>query len=150
MENLSEKDEDQGQRIINPFIRGISSSCDDLLEEKLASDTNEPIGLITEAETRSPLKKENENCSPSKGGGKKGRRRKISMPWFRQSSFGLGLNKLRLPKQHTIASSNSDVPAEYDQEGARARAASSTELLRRKVRRISLHYETKIQFRSYV
>ena len=67
------------------------------------------------------------------------------MPWFRQSSFGLGLNKLRLPKQHTIASSNSDVPAEYDpeNESARARAASSTELLRRKVRKPSLHYEKK-------
>ena len=151
MENLSEKEEGQGQRIINPFIRGISSSCDDLLEEKLASDTNEPIGLITEAESQRPLKKENDNCSPGKGGGKKGRRRKISMPWFRQSSFGLGLNKLRLPKQHTIAS-NSDVPAEYDpeNEGARARAASSTELLRRKVSRTSLHYETKGQFHSYI
>ena len=152
MENLSEKEEDQGQRIINPFIRGISSRCDDLLEEKLASDTNEPIGLITEAESQRPLKKENENCSPGKGGGKKGRRRKISMPWFRQSSFGLGLNKLRLPKQHTIASSNSDVPAEYDpeNESARARAASSTELLRRKVRKPSLHYETKVRFHSYI
>ena len=62
MENLSEKEEDQGQRIINPFIRGISSSCDDLLEEKLASDTNEPIGLITEAETQRPLRKESENA----------------------------------------------------------------------------------------
>ena len=73
------------------------------------------------------------------------------MPWFRQSSFGLGLNKLRLPKQHTIAS-NSDVPAEYDpeNEGARARAASSTELLRRKVRITSLHYETKAQLNSCI
>ena len=30
-------------------------------------------------------------------------RRKISMPWFRQSSFGMSLARLRLPKQHTIA-----------------------------------------------
>jgi hypothetical protein len=32
-------------------------------------------------------------------------RRKISMPWFRQSSFGMSLARLRLPKQHTIATS---------------------------------------------
>lgn len=30
-------------------------------------------------------------------------RRKISLPWFRQSSFGLGAAGKRLPKQHTIA-----------------------------------------------
>jgi hypothetical protein len=33
-------------------------------------------------------------------------RRKISMPWFRQSSFGMSLARLRLPKQHTIATEN--------------------------------------------
>ena len=27
------------------------------------------------------------------------------MPWFRQSSFGMSLSRLRLPKQHTIATS---------------------------------------------
>ncbi len=30
-------------------------------------------------------------------------RRKISLPWFKQSSFGLGSGKPRLPKQYTIA-----------------------------------------------
>jgi len=35
-------------------------------------------------------------------------RRKISMPWFRQSSFGMSLARLRLPKQHTIATENLD------------------------------------------
>ena len=30
-------------------------------------------------------------------------RRKISMPWFRQSSFGMTIARLRLPRQHTIA-----------------------------------------------
>ena len=29
-------------------------------------------------------------------------RRKISLPWFRQSSFGIGTASKRLPKQHTI------------------------------------------------
>ena len=33
-------------------------------------------------------------------------KRKISMPWFRQSSFGMSLARLRLPKQHTIATSD--------------------------------------------
>lgn len=33
-------------------------------------------------------------------------RRKISLPWFRQSSFGMSLSRLRLPKQHTIATSD--------------------------------------------
>jgi hypothetical protein len=33
-------------------------------------------------------------------------RRKISLPWFRQSSFGMSLARLRLPKQHTIATSD--------------------------------------------
>ena len=28
------------------------------------------------------------------------------MPWFRQSSFGMSLARLRLPKQHTIATSD--------------------------------------------
>ena len=139
MENLSEKEEGQGQRIINPFIRGISSSCDDLLEEKLASDTNEPIGLITQAETQRPLRsKEADQTSPVKGNsGKKSRRRKISMPWFRQSSFGIGLSKIRLPKQHTIASGNLDSPTNPlypDGEGTSCRAVSSSELLRQKVR----------------
>ena len=136
MENLSEKEEDQGQRIINPFIRGISSSCDDLLEEKLASDTNEPIGLITEAESQRPLKKENDNCSPGKGGGKKGRRRKISMPWFRQSSFGLGLNKLRLPKQHTIASDLTDAPNVPNIHDSKLKSIGSAERLHQNVRYI--------------
>ena len=31
------------------------------------------------------------------------RPRKISLPWFRQSSFGIGAATRRLPKQHTIA-----------------------------------------------
>jgi len=35
---------------------------------------------------------------PAKG------RRKISVSWFRQSSFGVSFPKLRLPRQHTIAS----------------------------------------------
>jgi len=41
-------------------------------------------------------------------------RRKISMPWFRQSSFGMSLARLRLPKQHTIATEllNDDGPKE--------------------------------------
>ncbi len=30
-------------------------------------------------------------------------RRKISVTWFRQSSFGMSLSRLRLPRQHTIA-----------------------------------------------
>ena len=29
------------------------------------------------------------------------------MPWFRQSSFGMSLARLKLPKQHTIATSDS-------------------------------------------
>ena len=29
-------------------------------------------------------------------------RRKISLPWFRQSSFGISTASKRLPKQHTI------------------------------------------------
>lgn len=37
-------------------------------------------------------------------------RRKISLPWFRQSSFGLGVSAgKRLPKQHTIAGSDFNV-----------------------------------------
>ncbi len=40
-------------------------------------------------------------------------RRKISMPWFRQSSFGISLTRFRLPKQHTIAAT-SDVDFEVD------------------------------------
>ena len=33
-------------------------------------------------------------------------RRKISMPWFRQSSFWMSFARLRLTKQHTIATEN--------------------------------------------
>ena len=39
--------------------------------------------------------------SPSKPPKSSGRR-KISLPWFRQSSFGERLTKLRLPRQHTV------------------------------------------------
>ena len=42
---------------------------------------------------------------PSAGGNNKPpktSRRKISLPWFRQSSFGERLTKLRLPRQHTV------------------------------------------------
>jgi hypothetical protein len=47
-------------------------------------------------------------------------RRKISMPWFRQSSFGMSLARLRLPKQHTIATEllNDDGPKETIPEDA--------------------------------
>ena len=37
---------------------------------------------------------------PSKTGGSS--RRKISLPWFRQASFGEKLTKLRLPRQTTV------------------------------------------------
>ena len=129
------------ERLRHSIIRGISSSCDDLLEEKFAPDTNEPIGLITQAETQRPLRKENDSGSPVKDSSKKSRRRKISMPWFRQSSFGIGLTKLRLPKQHTIASStDSAVPYHPDDGGGTScRALSSTELIRQKVRIIPFH-----------
>ena len=130
---VSEKEERKG-KLSRSVIPGISSSCDDLLEEKLATGTNEPIGLITQAETQRPLSKESEHGSPVKGSGKKGRRRKISMPWFRQSSFGVGLQKLRLPKQHTIASSDSNPPVPYHPVDGGARASSSSELLHRNVR----------------
>ena len=51
-------------------------------------------------------------------------KRKISMPWFRQSSFGLGLAKLRLPKQHTIAGTAAD-GAGGDFAGAGSNASSA-------------------------
>ena len=35
-------------------------------------------------------------------------RRKISLPWFRQSSFGIGTKSATLKKQHTIAASTYD------------------------------------------
>ena len=140
MEDINTKLEPKEGRLNRPIIHGISSSCDDLLEEKLCSDSNEPIGLITQEETQRPSQKETENGSPQKGSGKKTRRRKISMPWFRQSSFGIGLTKLRLPRQHTIASSNSHSPIPYhpDGEGPSCRTVSSSELLHRKVRYITL------------
>ena len=48
----------------------------------------------------------NSSGASSPGGGNHvKKRRKISMPWFRQSSFGMSLARLRLPKQHTIATS---------------------------------------------
>ena len=141
MEDINTKEEQKEGRLNRSIIHGISSSCDDLLEEKLCSDSNEPIGLITQEETQRPSRKETDNGSPQKGSGKKSRIRKISMPWFRQSSFGIGLSKLRLPRQHTIASSNSDSPIPYhpDGEGTSCRAVSSSELLHRKVRSIVLH-----------
>ena len=128
--------EKQKEALDYSIYRGISSSCDDLLEEKLATDTNDPIGVISQAETQRPLSKDNEHCSPVKGSKKKDRRRKISMPWFRQSSFGIGLTKLRLPKQHTIASADSNPPDPYHPvvEGATARKLSSSGLQRRNVR----------------
>merc|ERR1712110_318185 len=129
MGDHSVKVKENEQKLGRSQYRGISSSCDDLLEEKVCSDSNEPIGLITQEETQFPSRKENDNLSPNKG--KKSRRRKISMPWFRQSSFGLGLQKLRLPKQHTIASSNSN-SIHPDGEGPSCRAVSSSELLHQK------------------
>ena len=104
-----------------------------MLEERLAADTNEPIGLITQAESQRPIRsKDTDQTSPVKSSStKKNRRRKISMPWFRQSSFGIGLTKLRLPKQNTIASGTLDSPPDGD--GTSCRAVSSSELLHQKV-----------------
>ena len=130
MEAVKEKKEQKKK--LNHSMKSFSHSCDDLLEEKLATGTNEPIGLITRAETqRQTSKNENDDGSPVKGSGKKGRRRKISMPWFRQSSFGMGLQKFRLPKQHTIALTE---PYHPDEVGTTSRALSVNELLHRKVR----------------
>lgn len=42
-------------------------------------------------------------------------RRKISLPWFRQSSFGLGAAGKRLPKQHTIAVSDRLSPPDINE-----------------------------------
>lgn len=41
-------------------------------------------------------------------------RRKISMPWFRQSSFGMTIAKLRLSRQHTIAAPEHTVEMNAD------------------------------------
>ena len=141
MEDINTKVEQQEGRLNRSIIHGISSSCDDLLEEKLCSDSKEPIGLITQEETQRPNRRDVGSGSPQKGRGKKRGIRKISMPWFRQSSFGIGLAKLRLPRQHTIASTNSDSPIPYhpDGEGTSCRAVSSSELLHRKVRSVALH-----------
>ena len=138
MEQVNDKAEQKKEKF-GSRSRGISTSCDDLLEERLASDTNEPIGLITQAESQRPLRsKDTDQTSPVKSSsGKKSRRRKISMPWFRQSSFGIGLTKLRLPKQNTIASGTLDSPTNPlypDGEGPSCRAVSSSELLHQKVR----------------
>ena len=38
------------------------------------------------------------------------------MPWFRQSSFGMSLARLRLPKQHTIATSDEAAAPKKDNE----------------------------------
>ena len=61
--------------------------------------------------------------SPGGSSGHKpsGRRRKISLPWFRQSSFGMSFARLRLPKQHTIASSAaSDEPVVHGPTGKKS------------------------------
>ena len=131
MEQVDERGEQKEEKF--GHCRGISNSCDDLLEERLASDTNEPIGLITQAESQRPIRsKDTDQTSPVKSSStKKNRRRKISMPWFRQSSFGIGLTKLRLPKQNTIASGTLDSPPDGD--GTSCRAVSSSELLHQKV-----------------
>ena len=42
-------------------------------------------------------------------------RRKISMPWFRQSSFGMTIAKLRLSRQHTIAAPEQTVEMDADE-----------------------------------
>merc|ERR1712117_206843 len=42
-------------------------------------------------------------------------RRKISMPWFRQSSFGMTIARLRLPRQHTIAAPDPLVEIKADE-----------------------------------
>ena len=122
----------QRPKLGRSIVRGISSSCDDLLEEKLETDESDTIGLIKPSESQRPSSKELEQCSPVKGSGKKGRnsRRKISMPWFRQSSFGLGLSKLRLPKQHTIAEAP-NVPTVAE---ARINTIRSAEMLHLNVR----------------
>lgn len=52
-------------------------------------------------------------------------RRKISMPWFRQSSFGMSLARLRLPKQHTIAAS-SVVDEDADDVGSASSSCSGS------------------------
>ena len=39
---------------------------------------------------------------PPKTGREGSSRRKISLPWFRQASFGEKLTKLRLPRQTTV------------------------------------------------
>ena len=54
MEQVNDKAEQKKEKF-GSRSRGISTSCDDLLEERLASDTNEPIGLITQAESQRPL-----------------------------------------------------------------------------------------------
>ena len=140
MAGINTKDDQQSQRqkLGRSIVRGMSSSCDDLLEEKLETDGNDTFGLIKPLETQKPSAKELEHCSPIKGSGKKGRssRRKISMPWFRQSSFGLGLAKLRLPKQHTIASDLTDAPNVPNIHDSKLKSIGSAERLHQNVRYI--------------
>lgn len=63
---------------------------------------NSGLEGLSSASSTPPPGSEGENGSSSSRKPPKSRR-KISMPWFRQSSFGMSLARLRLPKQHTIA-----------------------------------------------
>ena len=51
-------------------------------------------------------------------------RRKISMPWFRQSSFGMTIARLRLPRQHTIAAPDPVVEINADEVSLPRKGAS--------------------------
>ena len=75
--------------------------------------------------------------------------RKISMPWFRQSSFGMSLSRLRLPKQHTIATSDADVEeGDGKPRSAREEEAALLEAIRNSVSHITtaLYYMAFIMF----
>ena len=115
MSAVGKTDEQEGLNLHKAKLTRKSSSCDDLLEEQLENDPDKPVTLIKPQGSVKYTKAGNESCSPAKGGGKKHRnaRRKISLPWFRQPSFGFGLSKLKLSKQNTIAGSvpESQVPS---------------------------------------
>ena len=59
------------------------------------------------------------SADPPVGGSRRGGR-KISLPWFRQSSFGLGGPSKRLAKQHTIAVVNDIVSVHCSSDAIKA------------------------------
>lgn len=118
---VQEKDEQSSSAAVSTIVsQKFPDAAEDMRQPKNCPEKTEEVNDDVGADDRS----RHVSSESKKGHQPISTRRKISLPWFRQHSFGMGLARLRLPKQHTVASLDSGLGKDSQLGGVGSRSSS--------------------------